>query len=291
MWLFDSNDEIDVKVNRAIHNAKRAIVRSNLEDLKKATIINASGQQAIKADIVAETAFLESLIQQRLSGVLYSEESGVKPFGNPKVGDKESVVLLLDPLDGSQNFIKGLPIGCISVAYGAYEPNPSFENLTKASIMGIYTDELFFAEKGKGSYFNGDELIRVSNKEFKNKTQESLQISYYGYGKNSLHRMLDHPNRYHLRSFGSAAWELVLIAVDRNDAYIDVRGVLKAHDFAAAKIILEEIGAYFEFLTLNGYGDPQNIPLDDFKSGYSIVASKHKKLIDQLKEDFLSPIL
>ncbi|MHA2254018.1 MAG: inositol monophosphatase family protein, partial [Candidatus Kariarchaeaceae archaeon] len=106
------------------------------------------------------------------------------------------------------------------------------------------------------------------------------------YGSKAARYFFDFQEIYSLRSLGSAAWELALVANDRNDAFADIRGVLKAHDFAAARIVLEESGGRFDLLSSNGYNKPENIPIDDFTSGYSIIASKNMDLFNKILEDF-----
>lgn len=284
LWLYDSIDSIDLKVNKALLKAKQSIMKNNRTNLLNKAKINAAGQEAIVADLLAESEFLKSLEGQNLNGVLYSEESGVQRFGSPELKTDTSIILLLDPLDGSQNYLKGLPFGCISVAYGKYIDNPHLGNLTKASILNLYADEIFFAEKGAGAYFNREKISNeLSQKQVR---QNSIQISYYAYGSKAARYYFDFQEIYHLRSLGSAAWELACVANDRIDAFADIRGVLKAHDFAAAKIILEEVGGKFTFLEINGYETPNDIPINDFTTGYSIIASKNMKLLNKMVEDF-----
>ncbi len=285
MWLYESVDNIDLKVNKALHKAKIAIMDQNRSDLSQKSSINAAGQQAINADEIAEKEFLEVMIDQNINGVLYSEESGVIRFGDPEEDSENSIMFLIDPLDGSQNYLRGLPFGCISVAYGSFKENPTLKDLNKASILNLYADELFYAKKGVGAYFNGDK-ITSDYEQLLHDSPNTIQISYYAYGSNASRYFFDFQEIYSLRSLGSAAWELALVANNRNDAFADIRGVLKTHDFAAAKIILEEVGGKFDFLSTNGYFSPDEIPLDDFTSGYSIIASKNEILLNKMLTDF-----
>jgi myo-inositol-1(or 4)-monophosphatase len=253
------------------------------ENLIKEANQNAAGQQAIVADVVAEREFVQTLISQNLHGVLYSEESGVEQFGNPTENDDSSIILMLDPLDGSQNFLKGISFGCISVAYGAYADDPRLSNLDRAAILNLYADDLFTAKNGSGAYFNGQ---KITGKFQSGSPKPRGQISYYTYGIKPMDKIEDFMSKYSLRSLGSAAWELALIAIDRNDAFVDVRRVLKVHDYAAARIILEEVEGIFLFLPTNGPTTPDEIPLTDFKAGYSIIASKDSALVDTLVQNF-----
>lgn len=284
MWLYDSYNEIDLKIHKALIKAKQSIMNSTNLDLKTIMTKNAAGQKSIRADLVSEKIFLETLVREDLSGILYSEESGIKEFGN--LGSDNDIMLLLDPLDGSQNYQKGLPFGCISVAYGNNVDNPTIGDLKKASVLNLYADEIYFVTKDHGAYFNNHKLNKQNGSSLENTLDfSSIQISYYSYeNKNSEHNR-SFTKQYSLRSLGSAAWELAMVSNERNDAYTDIRGVIKAHDFAAGIIILQEVGGYIEFLELNGFSSYNQIPINDFRSGYSLIASKNKKLLNNIMKE------
>ncbi|MDH5401111.1 MAG: hypothetical protein OEZ01_00200 [Candidatus Heimdallarchaeota archaeon] len=283
MWLNHPVERIDLKINKALIKAKNAISRYQFNTLNKAVGVNAAGQIAIEADIVSEDNFIRTLISEQVNGVLYSEESGVKEIGNPSEDKESSFIFLLDPLDGSHNYKNRVPIGCISLAYGKYKENPTLGDLDKAYILNLYGEDLFFSSNDSGSWFNGDQLTYT-----KFDDQNGIKMSYYAYGKNSRNYYLDFMNNdtYTVRSLGSAAWELAMVAINTNDIFADIRGVLKTHDFAAAKIILQNIGYDFQFI--NNSLQSKNIPLDDFKTGYSVIASRDKKLSNSIVTQFNS---
>jgi len=285
MWLYESITEVDLKINKALHKAKRSIMKYNAPRSNQQVdnvMINAAGQHAIAADLHSEEIFLKTLIGEGISGTMYSEESGVKHFGDPSVDDPLSIVCLLDPLDGSANYLKGIPFGCISIAYGAYLPDPVLKDLTTASVMSLYTDEEYFADRGYGSYKNGRLLQPAkSSQDYKD---QMMQLSYYAYDSKSSSYYLDFHDNYSLRSLGSAAWELALVAENRNDAFVDLRGVLKTHDFAGARLILEEIGGSLRFLNID-QEESNYLPLDNFRAGYSVVGALDPHLLDYLLEE------
>ncbi|MCE7737691.1 MAG: hypothetical protein GPJ54_22560 [Candidatus Heimdallarchaeota archaeon] len=289
MWLFETFDEIDLKIHKAMIRAKREITNTNNNDMRHKVTKNAAGQISIKADLISEKAFLKTLESQSLNGVLYSEESGTIKFGDPKEDDEDSLNIMLDPLDGSQNYVKGLPIGCISVGYGKYQTEPKLIDLDRALVLNLYKDNLLFGKRGEGSYHNGNKLTNTGTS--KKNSVSPLIISYYYYSKllKNQHNKLN--TKYSTRSLGSSAWELALVALQQSDAYIDIRGVVKAHDFCAARIILEELGGKFNFLNYGKYGSIENIPLNDFSSGYFILASLDTQLVDKLTEEVKEIIL
>ena len=280
MWIHQETNEVDLKINKALNRAKKSIMYGSRDDLFEKGMINAAGQRAIRADIEADNAFLNSLVSDGLSGTLYSEESGVKNFGTIT---EDAIILLLDPLDGSNNYIKKLPIGCISVAYGNYVEDPNLTDLDRASILNLYAEELFFGVKGKGAWFNGDRINPHGNGVMG--SHYLSQMSFYAYGEVAKRYFFDFQEKYSLRSLGSAAWELAMTTIGINDAYVDLRGVLRAHDFMAAKIIIESVGGNFKFLD-PCIKDISEISLDSFKTGYSVVASHHPHFVETLIDDF-----
>ena len=150
--------------------------------------------------------------------------------------DGEKDYWILDPIDGTTNFMHGLPFCCISLAlWSAGE-----------SVLGViyapYTGELFCAEKGKGAYLNG-KPIRVS--EHRALSDCVGLLEYNAYYKNEVDPALDHARRIYLacqdlRTFGSAALEFAYVACGRADVYLG--RYLKPWDFAAGCCIVREAG-------------------------------------------------
>ena len=226
-------------------------------------IINAAGQKAIHADIIAEKVFIKIISELGVSGVLYSEESGKIEFGDPN--SEKQVVILLDPLDGSKNFKNGFPVGCISVAYGEYHPNPKLADLTRARIINLYADEEYHAVKGLGAWFNGEPISE-------NSAGSSIpNLRYYSYAEDEKKMLKDFDGAIATKSLGSVAWELAMVASNTRDIFVDTRGKIKAHDFAASKLVIEEAGGIFDSF---GDSNPNDIILGDFKTGYKVVASR-----------------
>jgi len=287
MWLYESVTEVDLKINKAIHKAKHSIMQHQTPDLRENANINAAGQQAIGADVLAESTFLKALENEGIAGTMYSEESGVKQFGKPEQDDPNSIVCILDPLDGSANYLKGIPFGCISLSYGPYQKDPLLRDMQTSSVVSLYSDEEFYAHKGDGAYKNGMKLKSFDELHLPSFDERTIQLSYYAYGSKASQYYYEFEDKYSLRSLGSAAWELALVAENRNDAFVDIRGVLKTHDFAGAKLILEELGGELKFLELTEK-EVLDIPLDNFTDGYSVIGSLDHELLEYLINEFAS---
>ena len=167
------------------------------------------------------------------------EESGViKPEAKKK--------FIIDPLDGTINFMKGLPFFCISIALADFNERSELEDIDQIEAALIYAPffkELFYAEKGQGAFF-GTQLI-------KHNPAVNKIICSVG-NKNFNHNLLREDLRQtvqsiaHRRFFGAAALELAYVAIQKIDSFMHCS--LNAWDMAAAALILKEAGAKVEDL-------------------------------------------
>lgn len=144
---------------------------------------------------------------------------------------------IMDPIDGTANFIHDMGLSVISVA------------LIKGqkSVLGViyhpYRDEMFYAEEGKGAFLNGKE-IQVSDRDFAHSLFCSAASLYNkDYAKPCFQIMEKvYAECDDFRRLGSAALELVYLACGRVDLYFEIR--LFPWDFAAGEVIIREAGGY-----------------------------------------------
>ncbi len=147
---------------------------------------------------------------------------------------------IIDPLDGTNNFVSGLPIFSASVAL-AYR-----DEVIAGAIYDVSHDELFYAQKNKGAYLNG-KPIRVSPV---NKLKKSILITgfYYDRGREMI-RTLGTIKRFlikhilGLRRLGAASLDLCYVASGRVAGFWEFE--LSPWDFAAGKLLVEEAGGVF----------------------------------------------
>ena len=183
-----------------------------------------------KADVAAEQAIVESLQKARPKfGFLLEEQGEIE-------GTDISNRFIVDPLDGTTNFLHGIPQFCISI--GLERDREMFAGVVFCPI----TDELFWAEKGGGAYLN-DRRLRVSGR-------ADLSESLFGTGlpwkgKPGREQALRETERVlsetaGIRRFGSAAYDLCMVAAGRLDAYWE-RGV-NPWDVAGGIVIAREAG-------------------------------------------------
>lgn len=144
---------------------------------------------------------------------------------------------IIDPLDGTNNFVSGLPIFCVSIAM-AYK-----NEIIAGAVFDVTRNELFYAQKNKGAFLNG-KRIRVSSVDA---LKRALIITgfYYNRGKEML-KTLENIKRFLLkniigiRRLGSAALDLCYVASGRTTGFWEFQ--LSPWDFAAGRLLIEEAG-------------------------------------------------
>ncbi|HLW05281.1 MAG TPA: inositol monophosphatase [Azoarcus sp.] len=138
----------------------------------------------------------------------------------------------IDPIDGTTNFINGIPFFAVSVAY-LVEHEPHF-----GVVYNPVTDESFCAAKGAGAWLNGTPLPLRS-------AAQQLEDAVAGVDGKRLHpalneKLMQRPPFYSQRNFGSSALEWCYTAAGRLDVYI--HGGQMLWDHAAGQLILSEAG-------------------------------------------------
>jgi len=149
----------------------------------------------------------------------------------------------VDPLDGTTNFLHGLPHWAVSIA---------LEHKGKIVAGVIYDpskDEMFFAEKGDGAFMN-EQRIRVSARNRLIETIFATGLPFAGRSDlpetlQDLARIL--PTCAGVRRFGAASLDLAYVAAGRFDGFWERR--LNAWDMAAGLLIAQEAGALLEGIT------------------------------------------
>jgi myo-inositol-1(or 4)-monophosphatase len=219
-------------LNTAVKAARRAgaiIVRGS-NDIERLTIHRKRQNDFVsEVDHAAEAAIIQILKDAYPTHGFHAEESG-------KDRAKSEYVWCIDPLDGTTNFLHGLPQYCVSIALlhkGAPE---------QAVIFDPNRNELFTATKGVGAYLN-ERRIRVSKQEqfkealvgtgFPFREMDNLDL-YVG----QLRRLLQ--GTAGVRRAGAAALDLAWVACGRMDAFWEMG--LSAWDMAAGALLVREAG-------------------------------------------------
>lgn len=182
-----------------------------------------------EVDKRSEARIIEIIKNEFPSHNILSEEIGA-------INEDSDVKWIIDPIDGTINYAHGIPICCVSIG---------IEKAGEIVMGGIYnpfSEELFFAEKGKGSYLN-DKKIKVSSEL---NLERSLLVTGFPYSTgNNPNRPVEvfaaFVNRdIPIRRLGSAALDICWTACGRFDGFWEYN--LNAWDVAAGYIILTEAG-------------------------------------------------
>lgn len=214
--------------------AARKAGRSLLKDFREVENLQVSmkgaGDFVSKADLAAEKIIRDELMEARPTYGWLAEESGEEPGKDP------TRRWIVDPLDGTTNFLHGLPHFAVSIAL------EHKGQIVAGVVYDPAKDELFFAEKGAGAWMN-ESRLRVSGR---NRMIESIFATGIPFaGKNTLPATLQDLGRIMplcagVRRFGSAALDLAYVAAGRYDGYWERE--LNAWDIAAGLLLVTEAG-------------------------------------------------
>ena len=221
-------------INKEIDKRKKITIKAAIEAGK--LLSNRFGQvKKIKSkgdrdfvtniDLAAERVIKNKIIKNFPQDNIISEENPVRR--------KSKFTWIIDPMDGTHNYIHDINIFGVSVAL-AYE-----QNVVMGVIFMPEDNQLYFAQTKKGAYLNG-KRIRVSNR----KINEATLIfdSSIRYKKNimlrGLSRLVDRV--FNVRMFGSTVRGLAYIAEGKVEAEVEYND--KLWDFAAGLLLIEEAG-------------------------------------------------
>ena len=184
------------------------------------------------SDLKTEKIIIEELKKARPNFSIISEEDG------SELNNDKDNTWIIDPIDGTTNFMHGNPNFAISIAA---EINGKLE---AAIIYSPITDEMFTAERGKGSFLN-DKRIRIATRKKLSDTILVTGIPHLGRGDKELfikemNKII--PEVAGIRRSGSAALDLAWIAAGRYDIFWE-RG-LEIWDIAAGVLLVREAGGF-----------------------------------------------
>jgi myo-inositol-1(or 4)-monophosphatase len=190
------------------------------------------------ADKQAEQTIVEELRRARPDWGLVLEEGGTVE------GDPDKPRFIVDPIDGTTNFLHGLPHFAISIAVEDPRGAGGRPEITQALVYQPLTDESFWAEKGRGTWLN-ERRLRVSARRNLDEALIATGIPFYGHGNlERFQKILDavSPNVAGIRRFGSAALDLAWVAAGRFDGFWEED--LQYWDVAAGILLVREAGGF-----------------------------------------------
>lgn len=219
---------------KAARKAGRSLVKDFREVENLQVSMKGAGDFVSRADIAAEKILRDELMGARPTYGWCAEES------DEEAGTDPTRRWIVDPLDGTTNFLHGLPHWAVSIAL------EHKGQIVAGVVFDAAKDEVFFAEKGAGSWMN-DTRLRVSGRSRMIESIFSTGLPFGGRADlpetlQDLARLL--PACAGVRRWGAAALDMAYVAAGRYDGFWE-RG-LQPWDLAAGVIIVREAGGLVE---------------------------------------------
>lgn len=201
---------------KASQKASKNLIRDFGELEKLQVSVKGPSDFVSNADTKAEKIIIEELSKAKKNYSIISEEDG------SKINQDTDNVWIIDPIDGTTNFLHGVPHFAISIAL------KTNNEIVSGLIYDPIKDEMFYAEKNSGAFFN-NHRIRVSNK-------KEINSCLFATGGKDDEKKID----LNIRKSGSAALDMAYVASGRYDGYFQKN--LNLWDIAAGIILVKEAG-------------------------------------------------
>jgi myo-inositol-1(or 4)-monophosphatase len=209
---------------KASEKASKILIRDFGEVEKLQISVKGPSDFVSNADTKAEKIIINELMKAKKNYSILSEECG------SKINSDSENVWIIDPIDGTTNFLHGVPHFAISIAL------KSNNEIVSGLIYDPIKDEMFYAEKNNGAFFN-NQRIKVSKK-------KDIEACLFGTGgKEKIEVDLI------TRKSGSAALDMAYVAAGRYDGYF--QNNLNLWDIAAGIVIVKEAGGIINKINLS----------------------------------------
>jgi myo-inositol-1(or 4)-monophosphatase len=224
--------------------------------------------------LAAEKAIVEVLLHHNASFTLVSEESGIKEYGSyPK-----TCYITVDPIDGTTNFVRGLPFFCSSIAISH---KPLLSDVYAGMVVDLFHGTTYTAAKDSGAFRDS---VKISTSTVTSLSEAVIGLDLNTYKAKQITTQLSEliKETRHIRHFGANALELCFVGDGLTDAFVDIRGKLRTTDVAAGFLVLKEAGGTISTID----GNPVDAPLDP-KNTLTFVASGnsqiHREILSLIK--------
>ncbi|WP_134727306.1 inositol monophosphatase family protein, partial [Paracoccus luteus] len=233
---------------KAARKAGRSLVKDFREVENLQVSVKGAGDFVTRADREAERIIKEELRGARPTYGWCGEETGTE------AGEDPTRRWIVDPLDGTTNFLHGLPHWAVSIAL------EHKGDIVAAVVFDPAKDEMFFAERGEGAFMN-DRRLRVSGRRDLSSAVFATGVPFGGRGTlpatlKDLARLM--PVTAGVRRWGAAALDMAYVAAGRFDGYWE-RGI-HAWDIAAGILLVKEAGGFVEPLRASHEGPVADAP-------------------------------
>ena len=221
----------DLEVLFRVGSAVQSVVQEALTSPHRADVVamGADGTPTESIDRIAETQLLASLDAEGVDWDVLSEEAGEVKRGGGEL-------LVVDPIDGSHNILRGLPFATLSLGLG----RSNLGGIDLGVVRDLHRGTTYWAQRGHGAYRDGRPIhTRPWN--------PKAEIFYVNLGRHATETAVQLAAKgRRIRSLGCASFELLMIAQGGGDAYLfdnDTMGRnLRVTDIAASALILTEAG-------------------------------------------------
>ncbi len=220
---------------KAARKAGRSLVKDFREVENLQVSMKGAGDFVSRADLAAEEILKDELLSARPTYGWLAEEGGETHGKDP------TRRWIVDPLDGTTNFLHGLPHWAVSIAL------EHKGQIVAGVVFDAAKDEMFYAEKGQGAWMNDNQRLRVSAR---SRMIESIFATGLPFGNRpDLPDILQDLGRLSpatagVRRWGAAALDMAYVAAGRYEGYWERR--LNVWDIAAGVIIVKEAGGFVE---------------------------------------------
>ncbi len=232
---------------------------------------NAKGDDVKLFDLAANNATLTVLRKLQLPLVVDSEESGRLEIGYGTPRHR----LVLDPVDGSDNWARRLPLSALSCAVLPVDASLHPDWVEAALVGPLEQDTPLIALKGSGAWRGND---RLETSKLRNITEAMISVELNHHSPSpGLARLI--ATARGVRCYGCVSRALSLVAAGATDAHVDARGRLTAESYLAAARLVIEAGGWVAGLD----GAPLAAP-ESLTGRVSLVAASSRELCDEIVE-------
>jgi myo-inositol-1(or 4)-monophosphatase len=209
---------------KAADKASKALIRDFGEVEKLQVSKKGPSDFVTNSDIKAEKIIIEELKKAKPNYSILSEEKGIE------INKDKKNIWIIDPIDGTINFLHGIPHFAISIAL------KSDDEIISGLIFDPIKNEMFYAEKNNGAFFN-NHRIKVSKK-------NDLNNCLFATGGK-----IEYESNLSYRKSGSAALDMAYVAAGRYDGYF--QHDLNLWDIAAGIVLVKEAGGIINEIDLS----------------------------------------
>ena len=240
-------------------------------DHSQAVGVNAKGDDQKPFDIAADEWIRQWLSAHFASGVVESEEeTRAFEFGSSEQGYR----FIVDPVDGSDNFARGLPLSAISLAMLPRQTSLSTDGVIYASVGDTSGSGTVVAARGNGTYALDGRRLYTSETRHLRDAFVSCELNHWAPDASLANLMRTCAG---IRVYGCASRALCLVAEGALDAHIDVRSRLTPESFLAASLLVTEADGHICRLDGGALG-----PFQSLQDRTTLVAASTKELTEEI---------